>query len=67
MMTFRNKIATILLLALFSSVTFVSCGKKSAETEQAGEEQPAADTTEHPEGDEHPEGEEHPTDSTQQE
>ena len=66
MLTFKKRLATIILLVLFSAATIVSCGK------QGNKEQNASDSTEHPsdstehpsDSTEHPAGAEHPEDST---
>ncbi len=70
MLTFKKRLATIILLTLFSVATIVSCGKKENKEEQ-GTEHPAdstehpSDSTEHPsDSTEHPAGAEHPEDST---
>ena len=66
MMTFKKRLAGIILVALFSSATIVSCGKQGNKEENAADstEHPA-DSTEHPkDSTEHPAGSEHPADST---
>ena len=64
MLTFKKGLVAIILLALFSTATMVSCGKP-ANTEEGNTEQ-AADSAEHPsDSTEHPTDDaEHPADST---
>lgn len=57
MITFKKRVASIILVSLFSAATMVSCGKQ-ASTESATEV--AADSTEHPS-----DSTEHPSDSTE--
>ncbi len=66
MTTLKKGLAAIILFALFSVATIVSCGTPGNKGENAADstEHPA-DSTEHPsDSTEHPEGSEHPADST---
>ena len=65
MLTFKKRLVAIILLALFSTATMVSCGKQQAstETEEHAEDEHPADSAEHP-SDSTAQENEHPADST---
>ncbi len=65
MLTFKKRLATIIVLTVFSAATIVSCGKQS-NPDEGSTEQAASDSTEHPtDSAEHPtDAAEHPADST---
>lgn len=58
MLKFKKRLATIIILALFSASVIVSCSKQGNKEEQSAGEHPA-DSTEHPS-----DSTEHPADST---
>ncbi len=71
MLTFKKRLASIILIALFSAAALFSCGKQAQKEEAPTVEVPSdstehpSDSTEHPsDSTEHPAGSEHPKDST---